>query len=322
MYGAHRLWAALGGALVILATAACSSSPDAEQIGIDHSPDTGSAGYCRTTTCTPPQGYPIPNGACQPPDWSDSDACVNVQKASNAPLWWRTSCVGYDLNEAASTSVSLDAFTAAASSAFEAWATASCPTNGSGTSRVDIDVRDLGPVSCALATYDKTGGPNQNVIVFHDDAWPYEAADRAKSHTKVSQTVALTTVTFEPNTGEIFDADIELNSADYKFGVPDSTSTTLPSGVFDLQSVLTHETGHFLGLGHSPLLDAVMNPSGDSDQGGMKRALRAEDVAGICSIYPSGARRVSTLVDPSGEIPAGDCDPTPRHGFSRTCGGY
>jgi hypothetical protein len=304
----------------LLAAASCSSGRASEKIGIDHTPDTGGQGYCRTTTCTPPDGYPAAGGACQPDDWSDSDECKSVQKASNAPLWWRTSCVGYDLNEGASRHVSLDVFAAATSSAFAAWADASCPTGGSGTSRVSIDVRDLGPVPCAGAAYDKTGGPNQNVVVFHDEVWPYEAQDRAKSGRSISPTVALTTVTFDPNTGEIYDADIELNSADYVIAVPDATGK-LPDGAFDLQSVLTHEAGHFFGLAHSPLPSAVMNASGDSDQGGTKRNLREEDVAGICAIYPPGARLVSTLVDPSGHVAEGACDPTPRHGFSATCGG-
>jgi hypothetical protein len=304
----------------LLAAASCTSATSSEIVGVDHSPDTGGAGYCRTTTCSPPAGFPTAGGACEPDDWSDSDQCKNVQKASNAPLWWRTSCAGYDLNEAASRNVSFDALGGAAASAFAAWTGASCPTNGSGASRVSIDVRDLGPVPCARATYDKTGGPNQNVIVFHDDVWPYEAQDRAKSGRSVSPTVALTTVTFDPNTGEIFDADIELNSADYVIAVPGAAGD-LPPGAFDLQSVLTHEAGHFFGLAHSPTQAAVMNASGDSDQGGTKRNLRAEDVAGICAIYPPGARLVSTLVDASGQVAEGACDPTPRHGFSATCGG-
>lgn len=319
MRRAGVLWIALP---ILLTAASCSSGQSSsEAIGIDHSPDTGAAGYCRTTTCAPPPGFPTPDGECEPADWSDSDECKNVQKASNAPLWWRTSCVGYDLNEGASKRVPLDAFGAAAASAFGAWVGAICSTNGSVSSRVSIDVRDLGPVPCARATYDKTGGPNQNVIVFHDDVWPYEAQDRAKGGTPLSTTVALTTVTLDPNTGEIFDADIELNSADYVLAVPDAGGN-LPAGAFDLQTVLTHETGHFFGLAHSPLPDAVMYASGDSDQGGgTNRALHLEDRAGICAIYPPGVRRVSTLVDATGQVEQGACDPTPRHGFSATCGG-
>ena len=295
--------------------AACSQAAP-ESLGIDRSSDTGSLGYCRTTTCSPPAEYPLADGACAPPDWTGSATC-REQNESGAPLWWRSSCVGYDLNEAASRRVTYDQLSQATAAAFSAWTEATCPAKGE-SSRASIDVRDLGPVPCARATYDRTGGPNQNVIVFHDDAWPYEARDRAASGQPRSPVIALTTVTYDPESGEIYDADVELNSADYAIApiVPGSP----PTGAFDLQAILTHELGHFLGLAHSPLADAVMNASGDSDTSTPKRSLRLEDIRGICAIYPADATRdVSTLVDPSGAVSAGACDPTPRHGFTATC---
>ncbi len=296
--------------------AACTAS---EAIGVDHSADTGDLGYCRTTTCAPPDGYPLPDGNCEPAGWSGSATC-KAQGESNAPLWWSSSCIGYDLNQAASRNVSYAQLATSVEAAFQAWTTATCGSaSASDPTRPSIDVRDLGPVSCAQASYDKTG-PNQNVIVFHDDVWPYEAANRAAEHSPVSQVVALTTVTFDPDTGELFDADVELNSADYTIAPLATDGTTAPDGTFDLQAILTHELGHFLGLAHSPLPDAVMNASGDSDQSSPKRALRLEDTRAICAVYPSDATRsVSTLVSPTGSTPAGACDPTPRHGFSTTC---
>jgi hypothetical protein len=304
--------AVLAGVGLALATACSSSQPEA--IGVDHSADTGSLGYCRTRTCAPPDGYPT-DVACEPPDWAESSMCKD--NASDAPLWWRTACVGYDLNEGASRYVSYDAASQAIRSAFDAWVQASCPSSAGGPSRPSIDVRDLGPVPCAHAEYDKNG-PNQNVIVFHDDAWPYEAADDAKAGATKSLVVALTTVTSNVETGELYDADIELNTADYVIApIPAGTPS---GGTFDLQSVLTHEIGHFFGLAHSPLPDAVMYASGDGDNGATRRALATEDVRGICAIYPpGGTRSVSTLVDPGGSTPEGACDPTPHGGFTPDC---
>jgi hypothetical protein len=295
---------------------ACSAAPS-EAIGVDRSSDTGSLGYCRSITCPPPAGYPSENGECAPPDWASSETCRDKEKASGAPLWWRTACVGYDLNQAASRNVTYPEFEQATEGAFAAWTGATCPSEG-GSSRASVDVRNLGPIPCARATYDKSGGPNQNVIVFHDDAWPYEASDRAQSGVSPSPVIALTTVTFDPETGELFDADVELNSADHL--IAPVTPGAPPTGAYDLQAILTHELGHFFGLAHSPLTDAVMNASGDSDTSTPKRALRLEDVRGICAIYPAdGARDVSLLADPSGTVLAGACDPTPHHGFSATC---
>jgi hypothetical protein len=300
------------------AVAACSGP--SELVGEDHSADTGSLGYCRTTTCAPPNDYPLSDGTCEPDDWAASATCIS-QKESNAPLWWSNSCVGYDLNQSASKRVPYAQFAASVEGAFQAWTGATCGSPApSGTSRPSIDVRDLGPVSCASAYYDKNGGPNQNVIVFHDDAWPYEAADRAKAKAPISPVVALTTVTYDPESGEIFDADVELNSADYTIAPLPSDGSALGSETFDLQAILTHELGHFFGLAHSPLPDAVMNASGDSDTSSPKRALRLEDTRAICVVYPAdGTRAVSTLVASSQSVAAGVCDPTPRHGLSLTC---
>jgi hypothetical protein len=243
------------------------------------------------------------SGVCEPAGWALSSTCKD--KASDAPVWWRTACIGYDLNQNASHYVPYDVASQAVADAFGVWRQAGCSADGS--MHPSFDVRDLGPIPCASAFYDMNGGPNQNVIVFHDDVWPNDAL-----------AIALTTVTSNIETGEIYDADIELNTADYMImqlppGAPSA-------GEFDLQSVLTHEIGHFLGLAHSPLADAVMYATGDSAGGTMKRALAAEDELGICAIYPSnGTRSVSMLVDPSGSTAEGACDPTPHHGFSATC---
>jgi hypothetical protein len=71
---------------------------------------------------------------------------------------------------------------------------------------------------------------------------------------------------------------------------------------YDLQSVVTHEAGHFFGLAHSKQAGATMLSTYDP----LMRSLSADDVAGICTVYPP-------------DRPTGACDPTPRQGFSPEC---
>lgn len=117
--------------------------------------------------------------------------------------------------------------------------------------------------------------------------------------------VALTTVTYDPETGRIVDADVEVNGWD---GSPGALGAPNPSGWYftcekqtgwaqcaeygagscfylDLQNTVTHEVGHVLGLAHTTNASATMyseTKPGDVEM----RTLSADDVAGVCAIYP------------------------------------
>jgi matrixin len=60
--------------------------------------------------------------------------------------------------------------------------------------------------------------------------------------------------------GQILDADIYFNPSDYRttFATPQALSTA--PAAYDLESVLTHELGHFLGFSHSAVWSAMMFP--------------------------------------------------------------
>jgi hypothetical protein len=77
--------------------------------------------------------------------------------------------------------------------------------------------------------------------------------------------------------GQIFDADMELNNNV-------SWSNTGASASFDIQSVVLHEAGHFLGLAHSTATNAIMYPS--IPPGTAKRVLQAPDLNDVCAVYP------------------------------------
>src|SRR5581483_9427339 len=101
-------------------------------------------------------------------------------------------------------------------------------------------------------------------------------------------TLALTTLTFNADTGQILDADIELNTRTGQI----TTSTPVGPGDYDLQSILTHETGHFLGLAHSGHPEAVMF-SQYKPQSTSMRMLVQDDIDGICSVYGTSMRPTS-----------------------------
>jgi MYXO-CTERM domain-containing protein len=238
--------------------------------------------FCRTVTATPPPGYDPASLGCYNPDAYD--------------VYWANLCVGYSLNSTASPlrGITLQQATAVADSAFAEWSAITCPAGGNPS----IKAQDMGPVDCGAVEYNKFE-PNQHVIVFRDSNWPYSDS---------SNTLGLTTVTYDTNDGEIYDADMELNSEQYNL----VTTAPAPQGAYDLMTVITHEAGHFLGLAHSADVTAVMYAHYHTGAS----VPTADDVAGLCSIYPPDGTRVTN----AGPITGCACDATPRHGFSSVCG--
>jgi len=217
--------------------------------------------FCRTTTVKPPVPYEPSTQGC----WTQG-----------TPLAWESGArVAYSLSAGASAQVDLADATRIAQLAFAAWNSAACASGDT----PDVQVYDGGPVSvdaaandCGLVQCDPTFHDPQHVIVFDDAHWP---------HNDPKSTLALTTVTYGVNSGEIYDADMEINSAQQTI----STAEPPPPGAYDLQSIMTHEAGHFLGLAHATDTHSIMYSQ--YQPGAI--ALTQDDVDGICSIYPHTA---------------------------------
>ncbi|MFK7988413.1 MAG: matrixin family metalloprotease [Sandaracinaceae bacterium] len=112
----------------------------------------------------------------------------------------------------------------------------------------------------------------ENRIVWRESGWPEEAG---------TETLALTTLVFRRQSGQILDADIDLNGVNHGW----STAPTPPMGLTDTENTLTHELGHLIGLAHVIDPGATMfeaSPPGDID----KRTLSQDEVDGVCTIYP------------------------------------
>ncbi len=112
---------------------------------------------------------------------------------------------------------------------------------------------------------------------------------------------ARTRVFYDANSGEISEADIVINPFVYTdAGAPIEFSTDSTPGTYDLQSTLTHEIGHLLGLNHSSVLGATMNATqalnGTFGLPALsERTLSESDIAAVKSIY--GSRGETGSVD-------------------------
>ncbi len=106
-----------------------------------------------------------------------------------------------------------------------------------------------------------------NAIFVHEEEWPAELAPGVIAQTVVSVDEA----------GHLRDADIHLNGRDFRFSLDGAP------GTIDAQSILVHELGHAIGLGHSSDPHATMAPNGS---GVRWRSLEDDDRAGLCALYP------------------------------------
>lgn len=244
--------------------------------------------FCRTTTASVPANY---------------DAQRNGCITSGLLLYWKGACVTYAINETAATGIPLADATRIIDQSFSTWTGSTCPASGQ---KVGISVTDLGAVQCGEVRYN-SDGPNQNLIVFREDSWPYNDA---------SNTLGLTTVTFNSESGEIYDADMEINATGKNLSITD----TVAANGFDLASVITHEAGHFLGLAHATSNTSTMFASYKPGTTTL-RSLTADDIEGVCAIYPNDKERaIDPKVEPkTGVVESDACSTVPRHGFTKKC---
>lgn len=130
---------------------------------------------------------------------------------------------------------------------------------------------DFLPMGCTTQRKNENDGINAIILV--KDHWDFD-------HSAIAITRNFYVSGAGPHSGLILDSDILLNAVDHSFSV------TGESGKHDVQNIVTHEVGHFIGLGHEtgsatePTMVAVASP-GETK----KRTLETSDLAGMTAGY-------------------------------------
>lgn len=233
------------------------------------------AAYCRMTTDT---------------RMPERVGCVEECITTGIPLAWARRCNAVHVNERGSKDLDHQEVGEIVERAFAAWTDVRCDGEP-----VDLQLRVGSELACADAVEFRTDGCNMNLVNF-ESRWEERDLDPAA--------FALTTVWHSVSRGEILDVDMEINENRGTYGVcPEPDGCT--DGTIDLPSVITHEAGHFYGLGHtSDDEDATMWACADEGEV-FKRTLAPDDIDGLCAIHPPGSLPTECSFEPRGGLDLG-----------------
>jgi len=264
----------------------------------------GASAFCRMTT----------EGGAQVGD----SACVE----EGAPLEWANPCLSYAIDSRGSQWMSNEDVEEAIDLAFKSWEDVDC-----GGSPPNLIFKPLQPSTCKRAEYNCSG--NVNTIAFLDP-WKDECSDPDDPGYD-RNAFAVTIVWHDTRTGEILDADMMVNdqlSSRFNAGGPYAIcpETGCTGNDADLQSIVTHEAGHFIGIGHCNPIDAddpndpcvVATMFSRAERASVnKRTLAADDIDAVCAIYPPGDLDQSCNAAPKGGLQL-DCE-TDAEGSAIAC---
>lgn len=213
----------------------------------------------------------LPGTAPTPP--ADAVAAFTT----NGMVWPEAAMpVPYLVHQAGSDDLSFAEVEAAIAAAFAAWQAVPCSR---------LRFTHAGTTDLGVAV------DGQNVILFIEDGWIYgrEAAGATSLWILDGEQTA----------------DVAMNGQHYRWaiGPPGSAFT---AGTLDLQGVLTHELGHFSGLGHTSSAHDTMYYSWTPWPG--QRTPSRDDKLGLCSLYPQAG---DECTPPSTGCADGEtCEPT------------
>ncbi len=180
---------------------------------------------------------------------------------------WFKSNVPYHLHPSCSTDLPASTCLSECKASFESWLGKSCSTLKMSYAGQSTNLK-------LVAVGYNANGKNE-VAWIENSAWQY-----GKYVLGVTSPYFFTT---DPQKGHITEADIAMN------GYLQTWSTSGKSYSTDVRNVLVHEIGHFFGLQHN-LYPNVNNPetmAPTADPFMKSRTPEADDVAGLCYLYPA-----------------------------------
>lgn len=135
------------------------------------------------------------------------------------------------------------------------------------------------PQGCSLGKRNLNDGINH--VIFLTETWPFDPA-------AIAITRNFYVAGESPRAGSILDSDILLNGVNHSFT---TTVSADDIGKHDVQNIVTHEVGHFIGLGHevTPFdSEAVMFAQAAPNEL-KKRTLKSDDLSALRSAYGGAA---------------------------------
>ncbi len=163
-----------------------------------------------------------------------------------------------------------------------------------------------GTSEATAATLPKTlADEPDNLVVFVNSKVQWQDSGN------LSSWLAITKIASDSRTGQIIDADIEVNDGMYTFWYDDRRG---PASTVDFRAMIVHELGHFYGLDHSTVDSAVMEARYDAET--PRRALTDDDTDGVCALYADAPQWVDPNAGDGGHDDDGGCGAGGRAGLA------
>ncbi|HRE87747.1 MAG TPA: matrixin family metalloprotease [Myxococcota bacterium] len=226
----------------------------------------------------------------------DAAACAagDEDKCPQPLRWWRRETV-FTLGQVTPGEFALGEVRGLVEEAFDQWIDVDCATTESPNGVIPV-VTFGGNSDAVSATRPATAKAEpDNLIVFIRSSAEWQRAGNS------STWIAITKIAHDQSTGEVVDADIEVNDGGFKFSI-DGSPAQGPDPEVDFLSMLVHEVGHFYGLDHSLIEDATMfaTYSQTVATATAARTIEQDDKEGVCALYTGVPTKTATPKEEGG----------------------